>query len=107
MRFTVLAIVMSVVIGGNESTARAFDLTGTWQGTQTCEFISGGIKYPETFTNDVLDITQSGSQIRLHERVDRMLYKGLIFPVATDRNRAQVSFRLCGTTDNPTTGGEM
>src|SRR5215510_2780940 len=107
MRLTVFAVAVSVVIGGREAQAGTFDLTGTWQGIQTCEFISSGTKYTDTFPNDKLQITQSGSKVRIRERAEGMLYMGLIFPVATDRNRGQVSFRLCGTTDDPTTVGEM
>src|SRR5262245_54243914 len=107
MRSTVFAIMVSVVIAGSGSKAGAFDLTGTWQGTQTCKFISDGNKYIEPFNPDVLQITQSGAQVSIHWPAENFRYTGVVFAVAGDPTRGQVSFRLCGMRDDPTTVGEM
>src|SRR5262245_1344420 len=109
MRSTVLAVVVSVVIGGGmKSKAVAFDATGTWQGTRTCNLLGDdGLKRTQIFKNDVLQITQNGSNVRLHWETKDGLYVGVSFPVATDPNRNQIGFRRCGVTNDPTTTGEM
>src|SRR5262245_12190826 len=108
MRSIVLTVVLSVVAGGMESKAMAFDATGTWRGTQICHILGDdGLKSTEIFNHDKLRITQSGSSVRLHTGADDLLYAGLSFLVATDPNRNQIGFRICGVTDDPTKAGEI
>jgi len=98
-----LAWVLSTLPG----LAHAFDLTGTWQGKQVCKISEANGQERQVFRDDVLQITQSGTEVRILMPSLDLLYTGLAFATADDPNKGAVGFRLCGLSDNTSTEGEM
>ena len=107
MRKRFLAGVTGLLLGLVVPQAHAFDLTGTWQGKQVCKFTTADGKEKQVFRDDVLTMTQIGTEVRIYMASLDFLYTGLAFANAANPNKGAVGFRLCGLSDNTTTAGEM
>ncbi|HKA56057.1 MAG TPA: hypothetical protein VKJ47_20585 [Candidatus Binatia bacterium] len=102
------AVMAGALSGAMLSPASAFDLTGTWQGRQVCKILTaGGKREEQVFQKDVIAVTQVGDEVRILMKSVNLLYSGLGFTDATDHDKGEVAFRLCGLSDDPTTKGEM
>jgi hypothetical protein len=108
MRRTVFALGMGAVMGLMGPQAEAFNLTGTWKGTQTCHvYTANGQRTLQTFQDDMLAISHSDSTVRIYMESVHLLYVGRAFTDAASRKKGAVAFRLCGLTDDLQTKGEM
>jgi len=85
--------------------AASFDLTGTWQGKQTCRGLSAGEKTAFSFPS-TLRITQTGSELALEVVGDAGtdVYNGMGIENALKPAVGEAYFVHCGMSDVPATG---
>lgn len=85
--------------------AAAFDLTGTWEGKQTCRGLSAGEKTSFSFPS-TLRITQTGTELALEVVSDAGtdVYNGIGIDGALNPLAGEAYFVHCGTSDVPAVG---
>ena len=85
--------------------AAAFDLTGTWEGKQTCKGLSAGEKTSFSFPS-MLRITQTGTELALKVVSDSGtdVYNGIGIDGALKPEAGEAYFVHCGTGDVPAVG---
>jgi|KBSSwiStaDraftv2_1062776.scaffolds.fasta_scaffold00004_220 hypothetical protein len=83
--------------------APAVDLTGTWAGMQVCQYYRGSVK-TMTFRDDVLRLTQTGSDIFFTSEVvgGDTFHARLIEDAHRPADKAQAIFVHCETTAQST-----
>lgn len=96
-----MAVALSAVLLGT-SPAQSADLTGVWFGQQKCDRFDG-TKFVTKFLDDVMLISQSGSEIRvaalLIEGAFQLVYQGTVINDMKDPDRkGQAGFTECTTT---------
>jgi len=107
MRTFVFGTLLTCWLSALPLPARGFDLTGTWQGTQVCKLTTADGKEKQVFKEDVLTITQSGTEVRIYMDSLDLLYTGVAFANASHPEKGAVAFRLCGLSEDTSTEGEM
>ncbi|HEV8715586.1 MAG TPA: hypothetical protein VGX03_22510 [Candidatus Binatia bacterium] len=80
--------------------AWAIDLTGTWEGTQVCQYFDGKSRV-RNFPNDVMSISHTGNDFFFSTPlVDGAVFHAQVIASAkSPANKAQVIFITCGTTE--------
>ena len=109
MRHNYSAIALGLWLGLLAGQARAFDLTGTWEGKVTCKRTTSSGQTTITTTADTLTITQSATDVRLEDArfATPILYSGRPFAFTDDPDTGALGFRSCGLSENPAAAGEM
>jgi hypothetical protein len=72
-----------------------------------CKITTADGKERQVFRDDVLTMTQTGTEVRIFMPSLELLYVGLGFASTTNPNDGAVAFRLCGLSEDTTTEGEM
>lgn len=97
------SLLVSVAI---PSTGSAFDLTGTWTGSWSCQDFDGS-KFKEGNGNSTLLITQNGNEIAANLDGGDFLYNGGAIPDAQKPDeKGEVVLIQCGTDNLPFAGPE-
>jgi hypothetical protein len=88
--------------------AGAFDLTGTWEGKQTCKGLSAGEKFSFSIPSTLL-ITQAGPTFYIHVVSDSGtdVYQGYGVDGSANPVNGEAYFVHCGTTDVPENGDDF
>jgi hypothetical protein len=88
--------------------AAAFDLTGTWEGKQTCKGLSAGEKFSFSIPSTLL-ITQTDTTFNIHVVSDSGtdVYQGVGVDGTVNPVNGEAYFVHCGTTDVPETGDDF
>jgi hypothetical protein len=95
MRQTVIAVVVVIgLVGLVFQQAVAFDLTGTWRGTQVCDELIGGKFENFVVIKDKLQISQSGDKIRMSNL--GLLYRGVIQKNEECKETGEAILTVCG-----------
>lgn len=100
MRQTVIAVVVVIgLVGLVFQQAVAFDLTGTWIGTQICDEIVGGKFENFVVTEDEVQISQCGDEIRMTTSglsTFGLLYSGVIQENEECKDTGEAILTVCG-----------
>lgn len=95
MRQTVIAVVVVIgLVGLVFQQAVAFDLTGIWRGTQVCDELIGGKFGNFVVTEDELQISQCGDEIRMSNL--GLLYRGVIQENEECKETGEAILTVCG-----------
>ena len=95
MRQTVIAVVVVIgLVGLVFQQAFAFDLTGTWIGTQVCDDFVGGKFENFVVTEDEVQISQCGDEIRMSTL--GLLYTGVIQENEECKDTGEALLTVCG-----------
>lgn len=88
--------------------AAAFDLTGTWEGKQTCSGSSAGEKFSFSIPSTLL-ISQTDTTFNIHVVSDSGtdVYRGVGIDSVAKPVNGDAYFVHCGTTDEPETGDDF
>jgi hypothetical protein len=88
--------------------AAAFDLTGTWEGKQTCSGSSAGEKFSFSIPSTLL-ITQTGTALNIHvvSESGTDVYQGFGVDSVANPLNGDAYFVHCGTSDVPETGDDF
>jgi hypothetical protein len=102
-KFRAITTLAGIILAA--TSAQAFDLTGTWEGTYTCKGSNQGVKdaYEEAL---VAQITQAGNAIGAAITFSGTPYKynGIAVANATKPDKGDVVLVLCGSDDDLSTG---
>ena len=100
IRLITLAMLHVALILMLPLSAIAIDLTGTWVGTQVCQYFSGTAANPR-FPDDVLTISQKGADLFfVTPLVNGVVFRAQVIDDArSPSTKAQAVFIACGTTD--------
>jgi len=103
---TMLAVVVVATLAAGAPAGSALDLTGTWEGRQTCKGIEEGEK--DRFSCcSTLRITQSGDAVNIRLTPTAGLYFGRVTAFDKHPHRGAVIFAACGTDSTLPEGSEM